>query len=749
MFTLNNQPKRPLTKALILTTLTLLCSANASASTCIWTGASSALWSVAGNWSGCGGNAPINGDSLQFPELAANKSSNHDLATLTSVAGLDFNGSSSGYALSGNALSLGAGGISNSNTSGSNALALNLSLAVAMSFSGNTGAMNLNGSLDLGGQDLTIAWPATSGALVPWTLNGVISGSGSITANGADANDGLVLAGNNSFSGLLSLNGGDTLLANPNAAGLADGSTANGISVGSAATLLLGPGTSYGNESLTLAAGAGESGNGMVQPDGSNAWGGPVQLLGGGLGSSSFHGLAGDALNLTGVISGPGGFDFGSAPAVIYQLSNPGNTFSGGVITNAIPAGATLQLGGDNAIPSTSAVVLQGSASFDLNGFDDNIAALSCTATDQVIIPFGSSLFVGGSNANTTCAGVIAGVFNNAPFTALTKIGSGTLTLTGTSTFPGEVDVLGGGLEVDGSLIADPATAMFVSSGQNASLFGTGTVGNVVTAGNIHGGTLSTPGTLTINFLSFNGVGNLSARIAGTASFDQINVSNLNLATSPVLTVTLSFVPVPGTIFTLINNNGNLGAGGTFSGLAEGASLVVNGIPFTISYVGGTGNDVTLTAGGGAPAPSVAYSPATGVPVTLSATGTGNIDAVASDFIATSAVTISGCAFAPASPAFPGSAFTITNPSFAAPNGSIAIACLPQSTAIAGTISCNEAFVGGVGSVPRSWPTLCPALPLALPATSIPLLPQLGKLLLISLLLGFGALATNHRQTGV
>ena len=35
---------------------------------------------------------------------------------------------------------------------------------------------------------------------------------------------------------------------------------------------------------------------------------------------------------------------------------------------------------------------------------------------------------------------------------------------------------------------------------------------------------------------------------------------------------------------------------GTFAGLAEGASVIANGIVFHISYVGGTGNDVVLTA---------------------------------------------------------------------------------------------------------------------------------------------------------
>ncbi len=34
---------------------------------------------------------------------------------------------------------------------------------------------------------------------------------------------------------------------------------------------------------------------------------------------------------------------------------------------------------------------------------------------------------------------------------------------------------------------------------------------------------------------------------------------------------------------------------GTFNGLAQGVTLFINGVPFRISYTGGTGNDVVLT----------------------------------------------------------------------------------------------------------------------------------------------------------
>lgn len=51
-----------------------------------------------------------------------------------------------------------------------------------------------------------------------------------------------------------------------------------------------------------------------------------------------------------------------------------------------------------------------------------------------------------------------------------------------------------------------------------------------------------------------------------------------------------------GDTFMIIDNRGDQPVSGTFDSLAEGAQIVVDGITFSISYVGGDGNDVVLTA---------------------------------------------------------------------------------------------------------------------------------------------------------
>jgi hypothetical protein len=59
-----------------------------------------------------------------------------------------------------------------------------------------------------------------------------------------------------------------------------------------------------------------------------------------------------------------------------------------------------------------------------------------------------------------------------------------------------------------------------------------------------------------------------------------------------------------GDTFTIIDNQGSGAVTGTFQGLAQGAQFTVDGVTFSITYTGGTGNDVVLTAltSGSAPA---------------------------------------------------------------------------------------------------------------------------------------------------
>ena len=62
------------------------------------------------------------------------------------------------------------------------------------------------------------------------------------------------------------------------------------------------------------------------------------------------------------------------------------------------------------------------------------------------------------------------------------------------------------------------------------------------------------------------------------------------------LNTAAGYAPAAGTVFTLVENDGTDAVVGTFAGLAEGALIDANGTELRLSYAGGDGNDVTLTA---------------------------------------------------------------------------------------------------------------------------------------------------------
>jgi autotransporter-associated beta strand protein len=126
-----------------------------------------------------------------------------------------------------------------------------------------------------------------------------------------------------------------------------------------------------------------------------------------------------------------------------------------------IVQGGTLRIAGaSNRLPTSTALEMSSPGNFNLNGNSQAVSALSgngqvrntssssTSRTLTVNIPFGACVFsgqVGGAEANE----------NNV---ALTKSGDGRLVLTGTNTFTGSTDVLGGVLALVGSSHASPIT---------------------------------------------------------------------------------------------------------------------------------------------------------------------------------------------------------------------------------------------------------------------------------------------------
>ncbi|MBS0632150.1 MAG: autotransporter-associated beta strand repeat-containing protein [Verrucomicrobia bacterium] len=175
-----------------------------------------------------------------------------------------------------------------------------------------------------------------------------------------------------------------------------------------------------------------------------------------------------------------------------------------------------------------------------------------------------NNLSVGGNGVSTTFSGVLqdSGRYGSGGNGALTKVGAGTLTLSGTSTNTGTVTVNAGTLNVTGSI----ATSSLTTVNDTATLTGTGTVGGLTLA---NGGTLAPGdgiGTLFAGSTTLEGGGKLQWQI------NSVGTGNNLLGQNPgwdLLSIngTLDLAATEGSKFTI--NLTSLTTGGAAGAVAD------------------------------------------------------------------------------------------------------------------------------------------------------------------------------------
>lgn len=261
--------------------------------------------------------------------------------------------------------------------------------------------------------------------------------------------------------------------------------------------------------------------------------------------------------------------------------------------------GGTLRLGRDDALPADSAVSVGAGAVFDLNGHNQTIGHLSGSGQ----VDLGSGDFTFGDATDTTFSGLIGG---DGATGNVTKQGTGKVALTfgerGSRFTAGALNVNAGTLQIDSFWASSSVT---VASG--ATLQGNGII--ILAGVTVNSGGTLGPGGSAGQLICENGVtlkagAYFDVELNGTTAvtdYDQLVVDEgLNLG-SANLNVTLGFSPSSGDTFTIIDNPSLGAVTGTFNGLAEGATFTDGGTQFQITYVGGDGNDVVLTAQGQGP----------------------------------------------------------------------------------------------------------------------------------------------------
>lgn len=200
-----------------------------------------------------------------------------------------------------------------------------------------------------------------------------------------------------------------------------------------------------------------------------------------------------------------------------------------------------------------------------------------------------------GSNDRST---IFDGSFTYAWGASIAKVGAGTLTIDH-GYLP--VAVNGGTFATVGEYVG------VVTVNAGGALGGTGTFyGPVIKAGGAVAPGADGPGRLSISgAITFQGGSIFRPELGGTAAgtgHDQLAVTGTVSLGAPTLDLRLINGFTPSTTvqqsFVIIDNDGLDAVEGVFSGLSEGATLLAGDRFFTISYTGGTGNDVVLTSAG-------------------------------------------------------------------------------------------------------------------------------------------------------
>ncbi|WP_164738362.1 autotransporter-associated beta strand repeat-containing protein [Aquabacter cavernae] len=342
------------------------------------------------------------------------------------------------------------------------------------------GSLGGGGEVALGGHCLITGGDGTSSS-----FSGAITGSGCLTKTGTGT---MTLTGTNSYNGTTTVSEGAIRVS-------------AAAALGSGPLALEGPGTLRASSTFTYGAAISLT---------------PV----GGVGGGTFEVDAAETLTLTGVIAGLGNLAKTGTGTLVIGGSTT-NTYQGATAVNA----GTLIAEGGNAIGDTSAVSVATGATLIISptGTTETVGSLSGGGT---VTLDGATLAVGGSNTDSTFAGSIGGSGS------LTKIGTGTLTISGTTGTTGSTEVQAGGLAVaaGGSVGGD----IYVYD--QATLSGGGTVGGTVHV--LDGGTLAgVPGAgLTMGGLNMSGAANLAVTL-GAPSASPVFTVNGNVTLDGTLNV--------------------------------------------------------------------------------------------------------------------------------------------------------------------------------------------------------------------
>jgi fibronectin-binding autotransporter adhesin len=343
---------------------------------------------------------------------------------------------------------------------------------------------------------------------------------------------------------------------------------------------------------ISGAGGLTKTGGGTLSLGGTNSYTGDTNVSGGTLVLTASGSLAGAVVNDA---------VFDNQGVVTGLVTNNATMTSTGTLNGGLNNGGTASIAGvlNGAVVNTGTITLTGATTgigavtqngwFDLNGFNTSFASLTGGGT---IVLGSATLTLGGDNSSTSFTGEIDGSGG------VTKIGTGTLSLSGANTYTGTTTISAGTLELDnGGLITGAVAnnATFNTAGLVAGLVTNS--GTMTSIGTLNGG-LSNSGTAFISGMLNGAVTNSGAigLIGGTIGIGAVTQTAAGSIALNGFSTSFGSLAGAGTVD---NGGGNLTVGGndsstSFAGTITGAgSLTKNGTgTFTLtganSYTGVT-----------------------------------------------------------------------------------------------------------------------------------------------------------------
>ena len=413
-------------------------------------------WGDKTNWSG--NVIPHAGTNATFYDAIPN-GTNINLNLNTNVLGLKFNDTADiALNITNSTLTIGAGGIDVADGADANHVIAS--------------AVVLNGDQ---------AW-TNAATNIYVKISGVVSGTGNLTKAG---NVGaFTLAGNNTFSGTLTINAGRILITHTNALG----AISAGTTVASGPGLQMQGGIITAPEPLFLSGDGYYGGGALSSLSGNNTFTGPIKLN-----AASRINCDANTLILSGTITNQG-YDLTITGSGDIRVSGILGNGAGGL--RKVANNGTLYLDAVNTYTGSSSI----SGGVVVVGADTALGAAPGSATANFLVLDNGTLYSTNTFTLSTNRGMTLGTLGGtiqvlsgktltydaimAGAGALTKTGAGTLTLTGSSTHSGNTFINAGFFIQNGT---NTSSAVNVSAG--GTMYGVGSVGALAVTGGVSAGT--------------------------------------------------------------------------------------------------------------------------------------------------------------------------------------------------------------------------------------------------------------------